>query len=377
MSTACRRATLLRVVLAPLLAVVLSNCAGPRAITGLGQQQIHIDNSATIPFLVATTRAPSGTLDPLYSNDRTLHASFSQIDVSVPASHKAGMVETTSNSPDPDRHFVATNYSQIADAGSFENVINARLAKRPLAQRRVFIFVHGFNNNFAEGLFRNAQMVHDYRLAALPIYFSWASTASLTGYAFDRDSALAARDGLAETIEAAARSKAEGIVIVGHSMGAFVVMEALRTLALRNKPSVLAKVRGVMLAAPDIDPDVFVSQANDMPVLPQPFTVVVSNRDRALRLSRLLTGGADRVGRGLDVGRHRSKEIQVIDVSKIDDGGHSTFAGSSTLIQFFNSDRILLELVTDQGTSKGERMLALGRSVLGNSALAIHFLAGN
>ena len=148
-----------RIVLAPLLAVTLSNCAGPRAIIGLDQQQIHIGNSATIPFLVATTRAPSGTLDPLYSNDRTLNASFSQIDVSVPASHKAGMVETTSNSPDPDRHFVATNYSQIADAGSFENVINARLAKRPLAQRRVFIFVHGFNNNFAEGLFRNAQIV--------------------------------------------------------------------------------------------------------------------------------------------------------------------------------------------------------------------------
>ena len=85
-------------------------------------------------------------------------------------------------------------------------------------------------------------------------------------------------------------------MIVGHSMGAFVVMEALRTLALRNKPSVLAKVRGVMLAAPDIDPDVFVSQANDMPVLPQPFTVVVSNRDRALRLDtgflETLAGGS-------------------------------------------------------------------------------------
>lgn len=361
-----------RIVLAPLLAVTLSNCAGPRAIIGLDQQQIHIGNSATIPFLVATTRAPSGTLDPLYSNDRTLNASFSQIDVSVPASHKAGMVETAANSPDPGRHFMAANYRQIADAGSFQNAINARLAKRPLAQRRVFIFVHGYNNNFAEGLFRNAQMVHDYRLAALPIYFSWASTASLTGYAFDRDSALAARDGLAETIEAAARSKASGIVIVGHSMGAFVVMEALRTLALRNKPDVLAKIRGVMLAAPDIDPDVFASQASDMPVLPQPFTVVVSNRDRALRLSRLLTGGADRVGSGLDIGRRRSKEIQVIDVSKIDGGGHSTFAGSSTLIQFFNADRLLLDLITDQGTSRNAGMLNLGRSVLGNIAPAIH-----
>jgi hypothetical protein len=47
------------------------------------------------------------------------------------------------------------------------------------------------------------------------------------------------------------------------------------------------------------------------------------------------------------------------------------FAGSGTLIRFFNADRLPLDLVTDQGTSRNTGMLALGQSVLENAALAI------
>jgi esterase/lipase superfamily enzyme len=148
-------------------------------------------------------------------------------------------------------------------------------------------------------LFRNAQIVHDYRITALPVHFSWASAASISGYVFDRDSALIARNGLAETIEIVGQSNATGIVVVGHSMGAYVVMEALRTLALQGKPRIFSKLHGVMLAAPDIDPDVFRSQVNDMRGLPEPFTMAVSRHDWALQISRLLSRGGDRIGRGI------------------------------------------------------------------------------
>lgn len=317
-------------------------------------------------------RVPSDRLEPPYVRGRSLDLSFSQVDVDIPRIHRPGQVETASNAPDPNRHFTARNFRQIADRESFKRALNARLAQRPPSQREIFIFVHGFNNNFAEGLFRNGQIVHDYRISALPVHFSWASAAAISGYIFDRDSALIARNGLAETIEIAARSNATRVVVVGHSMGAYVVMEALRTLALQGKSGIFSKLGGVMLAAPDIDPDVFRSQVDDMPVLPKPFTVVVSRRDRALRISRILSGGGDRIGSGTDVALLQEKGIQVIDISKIDGGTHTAFAGSDTLIQLFNSDQLLRGMITNESTPKNVGVLGVGQSVVENTSLVIH-----
>jgi esterase/lipase superfamily enzyme len=366
-----RKQAVMRVLLASLLALALCGCAGSRAVTGL-DRQTEAGGDTTIPFLVATTRTPSGKLEPPYVRDRSLDVSFSQIEVSVPRTHRLGMVETASHSPDPDRHFTARNYRPIADRESFKRTLNARLAQRPPSQREVFIFVHGYNNNFAEGLFRNAQIVHDYHITSLPVYFSWASAAALSGYLFDRDSALVARNGLAETIETAAQSDATGIVIVGHSMGTYVVMEALRTLALQGKSRLFSRIKGVMLAAPDIDPDVFSSQVNDLPVLPKPFTVVVSRHDRALQISRLLSGGGPRIGSGFDVPLLQEKGIQVIDISDIDGGNHITFAGSDTLIQLFNSDVLLRGLIANGAMPKSDGVAGVGQAVVEGTALVVH-----
>ncbi|UVK47870.1 alpha/beta hydrolase [Mesorhizobium sp. AR07] len=356
-----------------LLAALLQGCAGPRAVTGLASPtQSDARYLSTIPFLVATTRAASATAEPPYSRDRSLALSFAQVNVLVPAMHRPGSVETSSGIPDPTRHFSARNLTHIADGKSFLSQLNARLAKRPPSQREIFIFVHGYNNNFAEGLFRNAQIVHDYNISSVPLHFSWASAASFGGYLFDRDSALQARAGLAETIEIAARSNASGIVIAGHSMGAYVVMEALRTLALSGKSYIFPKIRGVMLAAPDIDPDVFSSQVNDIPTLPQPFTIIVSRRDRALSVSRRLTGGGPRIGSGSNIPLLQKKNVQVIDISDIDGGGHSAFASSGTLIQLLGSNRLLRRLITDEDATANTKVAEAGQAVFENAALAIH-----
>ncbi len=362
-----------RAVLAILLATLLQGCAGPRAATGLASPtQSDAQHLSTIPFLVATTRAASATAEPPYSRDRSLALNFAQVNVLVPAAHRPGSVETSSGIPDPARHFSARNLTRIADEKSFLSLLNARLAKRPPSQREIFIFVHGYNNNFAEGLFRNAQIVHDYNISSVPLHFSWASAASFSGYLFDRDSALQARAGLAETIEIAARSNASGIVIVGHSLGAYVVMEALRTLALSGKGYIFSRIRGVMLAAPDIDPDVFSSQVNDIPMLPQPFTIVVSRRDRALSVSRRLTGGGPRIGSGSNIPLLQKKNVQVIDISDIDGGGHSGFASSGTLIHLLGSNRLLRRLITDEDAPANTKVAEAGQAVFENAALAIH-----
>ena len=63
------------------------------------------------------------------------------------------------------------------------------------------IYVHGFNNTFADGVYRIAQLSHDFGFDGVAVHYSWASAGSALGYEFDRDSVLAGRDGLERLIE--------------------------------------------------------------------------------------------------------------------------------------------------------------------------------
>ena len=64
------------------------------------------------------------------------------------------------------------------------------------------IFVHGYNTNFAEGLYRQAQMLQGLRQARASVHFAWPSAASAQGYVFDRESALFSRDALERVMHA-------------------------------------------------------------------------------------------------------------------------------------------------------------------------------
>ncbi|MBQ0708118.1 MULTISPECIES: alpha/beta fold hydrolase [unclassified Ochrobactrum] len=356
--------------------LVAAGCAGNRAVTGLGRDVAGQARSGTVvPFAVATVRERIDDPSIAYSRNRSPILNFSTIDVHIPEIHRPGNVETASVKPAPRRHFTASNYAPLPDRRAMIAELNRRLASRPASQREIFVFVHGYNNNFAEGLFRNAQIVHDYGVSSVPVHFSWASAASFTRYLYDRDSAIVARRGLAETLAMAAQTKADGIVVVGHSMGAVAVMEALRTLSGDKRGDVLKHIRGVLLAAPDIDPDLFRSQIDDIDNLPQPFTIIVSRRDRALDISRRLAGGAPRVGSGFDIAFLQNKNIQVLDISEVDSGGHSLSASSNTLIKLLGSGHLLRRLITDEYASMDDSFLAVGQGTFEQASLALHLPA--
>ncbi len=187
----------------------------------------------------------------------------------------------------------------------------SRSSQRSPENREIFIFVHGYNNNFADSVFRNAQISYDYGIKSVSLHYAWPSGASIPLYVFDRDSALVGRRGLAETIEIAAETNAKRIIVVGHSMGAYVVTEALRDLALRGRTSTLKRLGGVVLAAPDIDVDVFLSQIGDIGDIPRPFAIIVSQRDRAARIFPAIGGRPppcrQRLGRSLSFNSERSR----------------------------------------------------------------------
>ena len=226
----------------------------------------------------------------------------------------------------------------------------------PPENREVFLFTHGFNTTFSEGLYRHAQMRNDFETPGLAVHFSWPSAGSVTAYAFDRESAIFARDGLQRTIEALARTRAEHIVVAAHSMGAMVLMEALRSLALEGSPEVFAKLQTVVLMAPDLDIDLFRGQIAPLAARDVPIYVFFSSRDRALRVSSILRGDSERLGSIRDFTRLGGLPVTLIDTTGVNDGedalGHFAVATSPAMISLIQGmDKVGAEIFVDAANS--------------------------
>lgn len=190
--------------------------------------------------------------------------------------------------------------------------------------------MHGYDIDFAEGVYRHARIAWDYGLKGPQIRFAWPSAGAPLGYAYDRDSALVARDDLAVLLLRLLRESDLRLSLVGHSMGAFLVMEALRQGALGGDGGRLDRLAGVTLISPDIDVDPFRAQAEALAPLPRPFVVAVTRNDRLLRLSSLLAQGQTRLGAVDDLARLEGLGIYVVDMTGLGtNGGNHFLPGTS------------------------------------------------
>ena len=170
--------------------------------------------------------------------------------------------------------------------GVSSRAVNAQLDLRPAGKRRVFLFIHGFNTMFAEGLYREVQVVHDAKAPGVPVLFTWASRGKPTAYIYDTNSATAARDELEHTLRLLLASNAEEVNVLAHSMGNWVTVEAFRQIKISGNLDHVSKLGYVFLAAPDIDIDVFKSEMRRFGKPKKPFYIVLSKDDKALWLSR-------------------------------------------------------------------------------------------
>src|SRR6185437_16921083 len=118
-------------------------------------------------------------------------------------------------------------------------------------------------------------------------------------------------------------SEVSDIMVVAHSMGAMLTVDALRQLRIEGKDRVIARLGRVVLAAPDINAQTFRAQVQAIGPLKPPLLVLVSKDDGALRLSSIIGGGAPRAG-ALDVTNPIVQEaalkakVQVVDISQLE-----------------------------------------------------------
>ncbi|NKK81979.1 alpha/beta hydrolase [Rhizobium leguminosarum] len=358
------------------------------ALAGCGGRPVGVMQAAgTVPagtskvdLLVATTRAADDNPAVLFSGERGTGLAVNAVDVSIPpeANRKAGQVQWPSRLPaDPLRNFVTVSVDPLEGERAGETWLKTHMPK----SRRVLVFVHGFNNRYEDAVYRFAQIVHDSHADVAPVVFTWPSRGSIFDYNYDKESTNYSRDALEELLtRTAANPAVSDITIMAHSMGTWLTVEALRQMAIRNG-HVAPKINNVILASPDLDVDVFGRQFASLGKERPHFTIFVSQDDRALALSRRISGNVDRLGQiDPSVEPYRSKleaaGITVLDLTKLKGGdrlNHGKFAESPEVVKLIGDRLIAGQTITDSNVGLGEAVgaVAMGAAQTAGSAVSV------
>lgn len=284
-------------------------------------------------FVATSRKAGEGG----FTRERSDVASFLRYDISIPADRKVGEVNwpPRTRKPDADRDFLTLAETRFSAPDEFRSALRKAMDLR--GQTDAVVYVHGFNNTMAEGVYRVAQMHHDLQVPGVAIHYAWPSRGSALGYVYDRDSALFGRSGFEHLMDEVTASGAREIVIVAHSMGAVLTMEMLRQMALRGNDRTLSRIKGVVLISPDLDVDLFRSQAIEIGTLPQPFVIFGSSKDRLLNLSATVSGAPQRLGNLNDLSKIADLKVTYYDTAAFSEGaGHFNAGTNPALLRLFS-----------------------------------------
>ncbi|WPD21852.1 MAG: alpha/beta hydrolase [Candidatus Electrothrix scaldis] len=260
--------------------------------------------------------------------------SYGTASVSIPRDHKMGELEKPSIwrlefRQDPEEHVVLLGISELPTQRFYER-ISQRIKNSE--GKKAFIFIHGYNVTFEDAARRTAQMAYDLAFDGAPIFYSWPSHGKLFKYAADEENIRWSERNIEDfLLDFTKKSDAESIYLVAHSMGNRGLTRAYVSL-LQKKPELHSRFKEVILAAPDIDVDIFTRDI--VPIMAEssvPVTLYVSANDKALEASRRFHNAAyRRVGDTISLYPH----VETIDSSnvKTDFLGHSYFGNNNSVI---------------------------------------------
>lgn len=260
-------------------------------------------------------------------------------EVAIPLSHKTGVLEAPKwwkleFSEDPTKHVVLQKVTKLGWSGVSEQV-NQTLAES--SGRNAFVFVHGYNVAFKDAARRTAQIHHDLKFDGAPIFFSWPSRGeiTLTSYTHDETNAKWSYSYLKDfLIKVATDTQADNIYLVAHSMGTRVLANAVTNI-MAERPDLKKRFKEIILAAPDIDAEVFINDlAPKLVDASRNTTLYAASDDRALKTSREVHGGYPRAG---DAGENLIilNGIDTIDATGVDASllRHSYFAEAHSILK--------------------------------------------
>ena len=252
--------------------------------------EVEMRDYVKVPVFYATTRKVAGDdARNVYGADRG-KLQYGVSWVGIPRIHEAGQLEspsvfTLTFREDPAKHVMLLEVKASPKErwyGDLQSSIRAGNANQ------TFVFIHGYNVAFADAARRTAQIKYDLGFVGPAILFSWPSHGKEALYLADEANAEWSVPLLAEfLVELRKRTGSTTVHIIAHSLGNRVLSRAMERIDI--DPGIQPKpvFQQVMLAAPDMDAEVFREQlAPRMRKLARGITLYGSNDDRAILASK-------------------------------------------------------------------------------------------
>jgi len=271
-----------------------------------------------------------------FGNTMGSKMSYGLCTVSIPKIHKIGEIETPSVwrfefKEDSKKHFVIQSLAKLN-----KNYFHQILGERP--DKKILLFIHGYNVSFNEAAKRTAQLTYDLDFHGIPMFYSWPSRGQTLLYTWDEDNIERSEPNIRKYITGILDNLPDkDLYIVGHSMGTRGLTRALQNIYNSN-PKYSKRIKEVILAAPDIDALVFKNDiAPSLVGHKCPLTLYCSSADKALDFSKLVNGGfrAGDCGSTLNV----VDGVETVNASELPTKflGHSYFGDELKLIMDIKS----------------------------------------
>lgn len=221
---------------------------------------------------------------------------YGKASISIPRHHKIGVVERPKwykleFSEDPKKHVTIFELDKM-DGESFFGAVSETASGRP--KNEALLFIHGFNVPFDDAIRRTGQIAFDLDFGGVALAYSWPSQGSLKSYTVDEANAEWSVPHLTQFLmDLQEKTDIDKIHVIAHSMGTRVLTYAL---ANAKDEGFDLDLNNVILAAPDIDTDIFTNQ-----ILPKiteasdKLTMYASSDDTALKVSQTIHG-SERLG---------------------------------------------------------------------------------
>ncbi len=300
-------------------------------------------NHAVMQVFFATDRLDTGDRHPARQfgagRSERSELAYGCCEISIPRDHRMGELESPSLlrlqfRADPERHVVLLR-TQVAPRDRYFSTLAEAIART--GQNSALLFVHGYRVSFEDAARRTGQLAYDLGFDGVPVFYSWPSQGRLSGYMVDETNIEWTLPRLTTFLtDFLEQTQAEHIYLLGHSMGNRALTRAAAAV-IGSRPDLAARIREIILTAPDIDADVF--RRDIVPALAiagNAVTLYASSGDEALQMSQRMHGypRAGDSGDGLVV----SPGMETIDASNADTSfiGHSYYAqGRSALADMF------------------------------------------
>ena len=281
------------------------------------------------PVWFGTNRKPRNKSDLTkgFSGLRDTKVHYGKCQVSVPRAHRFGEIGNNFLSRwlrlefGDDRLKVESR--SIMNENDFWKSATSELAARDQGERRVLIYLHGFNNSFDDAAIRAAQLGFDLRCSGLTAFYSWPSRGEGKKYVAD-EAAISGSEGMiAEFISKfATQCSADRVDLIAHSMGNRGLLRSIQRICSATKNLSFGQI---ILAAPDVDVDLFKEVATQYQAVATRTTLYVSPSDHWIELSEWLHD-APRVGLSPPVTIVDGIDTIEVKQGNIVAGGHNYFS---------------------------------------------------